>query len=1105
MIRSQPLHLKMMNNKHYVFLLVATLYLGYSCKDKNENLRNKEQESTSLFKAVPKDSSGLSFVNQLTYKEDLNIIDYLYYYNGGGVAIGDINNDGLEDIYVTANQGSDRLFLNLGNLKFKDITKSAGILMDSTWSSGVTMEDLNNDGLLDIYVSKVGVLKNLETHNKAYINQGNLTFKEQATTLGIAFAGYSTQASFFDYDNDGDMDMYLLNHSVHTPRSYGTVQKRNENDSLSGDRFYENKLNEGIFKFDDVTQDSGIFSSALGYGLGIVASDINKDGFMDVYITNDFHENDYLYLNQGNKTFKEVSNDLLQHTSRFSMGVDIADINNDLLPDIFTLDMMPYDHEIFLKSGGEDSDKVTEIKKNFGFNPQYTRNNFQLNNGNNSFTDIALLTNTYATDWSWSALIQDFDNDGLNDIFITNGIFKRPNDLDYINYLSSVNFADYSQNEQTDLEKKLIEQMPTLKIPNVFFKNEGDLKFKKLSKEVGLSDSYSNGAAYADLDNDGDLDIVINNINENISLLENITAKNELNNYVEIRFKNNDLNKNSNGVKVILYADHQTFEKQMSPTRGFQSSSTRNLHFGIGTISKIDSAQIIWKDNLIQSENTIKVNSSTSIAKKSNLKSVSLPHRNNNVEYTYFPYQHIENPYQDYSREPLIPEKLSNEGPAVIYEDFNGDGLKDLYLGGARHQQPSFFVQTKNKGFKLMPILAFNKDEAYEDVAVGAFDLEKDGDLDLYVVSGGNDLDQGDPKLQDRIYVNDGKGNFERLEAQLPATNGGSISVGDFNADGYDDLFVGGRSVPGVYGLSPVSLILKNTTKGNFEVVAQDKLGMVTDSRWIDINNDTHQDLILVGDWMPITILMNNGQGKFTDETKNLGLNETQGMWNTLAFSDIDENGKLDIIAGNVGTNFKWKASSSHPVRLYLDDFDKNEQPDPIIFYDFFGHNVPFASKDKLVTQLPYLKKKFTNYALFSKIKNIEDLTGKAEKDIAIKKEIKELKSMMFLNEGDSFKAVPLPKEAQFSAIQHIMVDTINTKKAIYYIGNNLSYVTELGQSDGNAGGVLTAYKDGVFEKILPLKLPNKIAYKKIIKLNKDQFLVISNNDKAFIISPQQK
>ena len=511
------------------------------------------EKADIYFNHVPADSSGIHFSNDLQYSNDLNIIEYLYYYNGGGVALGDINNDGLDDIYLTANQTSDRLYLNLGNLKFKDITEEAGIKTDATWSSGVTMEDINNDGFLDIYISKVGNYKTPKAHNLLYINNGDATFAEVSSTYGLDFSGLSTQSAFFDYDNDGDMDMYLLNHSVHTPRSYGNIDFRGKQDSLSGDRFYENKLNEGKLIFEDVTETSGIYSSALGYGLALAISDVNKDGLLDIYVGNDFHENDYLYINQGDKSFKESVATYLNQTTRFTMGVDIVDINNDLLPDIFSLDMMPFDAAIFMKSGGEDSDKISQIKAGFGFEDQYARNTFQLNTGDGHFADIALMTETHATDWSWSPLIQDYDNDGLSDIFITNGIYKRPNDLDYINYISTIDFAKYQKDKQNEIEKKLIDQMPTVNISNIVFKNKGNFEFERLTDNSGLTPSYSNGAAYSDLDNDGDLDLVVNNINEKATLLENRIDVNRTNNYFKITLKGNEKLNNPQGEKLIEY------------------------------------------------------------------------------------------------------------------------------------------------------------------------------------------------------------------------------------------------------------------------------------------------------------------------------------------------------------------------------------------------------------------------------------------------------------------------------------------------------------------------------------------------------------------------
>ncbi|MEO9892131.1 VCBS repeat-containing protein [Aurantibacter sp.] len=1061
----------------------------------------------SMFSEVNPEKSGLQFSNDLSYKENLNIIDYLYYYNGGGVAVGDLNNDGLDDIYFTANQLPDKLYLNKGNLTFEDITKTSGIEIDSTWSTGVSFEDLNNDGFLDIYVSKVGVFRE-DAHNKVYINQGklddnkNVSFIEVSQEIGLNFNGFSTQTAFLDYDNDGDMDIYLLNHAVHTTRSYGGIEKRYEKDSLSGDVFYENKLNEGQFYFEDVTEKVGIYSSSLGYGLGINASDINGDGLTDIYISNDFHENDYLYINNGPKgenkqvTFTESSEKYFTHTSRFSMGMDIGDLNDDNLPDIFTLDMMPYDNEIFLKSGGEDTDKVTQIKNDFGYQTQYARNAMQINTGNGEFSDRALMAKAHATDWSWSALIQDFDNDGLNDVYITNGIYKRPNDLDYINYLSSTDFAKYTNENQKKLEQKLIAQMPTIKLPNVLLKNNGDHSFENISKEIGLTTSYSNGAAYSDFDNDGDIDIIINNINSNATLLENKTQQNQTENYIQFSLDKNNTESVTTGSKVRVFSNGTYREKQLSPSRGFQSASTRTLHFGLGSQKIIDSAQIIWPNGKIQTEKKVVLNTKNSVSQKTDLSTFKTSIISTDISVTEFPYIHFENDYLDYGREPLMPEKLSTEGPALVYEDLTGDGIKDLFIGGSRYHKSSFYKGLASNDFEKIAVSTFEMDEKYEDVNAVAFDLENDGDLDLYVQSGGNDKQEGDPLLEDRMYINQGNGKFERVTAQLPATNGGSLAAGDYNNDGFKDLFVGSRSVPGAYGMSPVSLILKNNTKGGFTAVAQDKMGMVTDSKWADLNNDGFKDLIVIGDWMPITILMNQKNGKFKYATPALGLSKTSGLWNTIEVTDIDGNGSLDILAGNVGENFKWQATTEKPVKLYIDDFDENGQLDPIIFYPLFGNDVPFANRTTLNAQLPYLAKKYKNYNEFSKIKGIEDITDKAVKDINVKKELHELRSMVYLNSGDSLVGHPLPKSAQASTIQDFVV----SGKSVAYVGNYKGFVTELGNNDGNAGGILANFDKNTYKKSTNLPLPIGLEAKHIINLSSATYLVISNNNRAYVL-----
>ncbi|EAQ42074.1 VCBS repeat-containing protein [Polaribacter sp. MED152] len=1064
---------------------LITLLALIGCSQNKEN-KDSENQLGTKFKDVKASFSGVDFSNDLSPKGDLNIIEYLYYYNGGGVALGDINNDGLDDIYFTANQKADKLYLNKGNLKFEDISLASNISKENSWSTGVTMVDINNDGLLDIYVCKVGNYKSLQAKNELYINQGNNTFKEQAKEYGLDFSGFSTQASFFDYDKDGDVDMYLLNHSVHSTYSYGNKELRNKSDVLAGDILFENQSEKGQIKFKDVTKDAGIYNSALGYGLAITTTDVNQDGFIDIYVGNDFHENDYLYINNGDKTFTESSESYFNHTSRFTMGVDSGDLNNDTKPDIITLDMMPYKADVFLKSGGEDSDKVNEIKKSFGFQQQYSRNHLQLNH-DTYFKDVALFTNTHATDWSWSPLILDYNNDGLNDIYITNGIYKRPNDLDYINYISNVDFAKYTETLQDTLEQKLIDVMPTLKLQNVLFTNKGDLKFNK-SKQ-SYSETYSNGAAYSDLDLDGDLDIVVNNINEKATILEN---KSENSNYLTLNIFEENKGLNSNGTKLYLFANGKTFYKEQHTVKGFLSSSTRKVHFGLADIAKIDSLQIIWNDNTKTVLKDLAVNKEHEVVKKQT--SAYAYNKVDKSQPQEFSYQHKENTFLDYEKEGLIPEKLSTEGPSYVQADFDGDGLKDLFIGGARNQEPVLFMQNAKGNFTPKELPIFKEDAMYEDVDAIALDIDNDNDLDIYALSGGSDYEEGDPLLEDRVYINDGKSNFTKLNATLLATNGGSVSSYDYNNDGLQDLFIGSRSIPNAYGLSPFSYILKNTGNNNFEIQFKKRFGMITDSKWADLNNDGFVELILAGDWMPITVWSINKEGNLENKTKEFGLENTNGMWNVIDLKDLNNDGNLDILAGNTGQNFKWKASVAKPVTMYVDDFDKNYKIDPIIFYNYFGTNVPFATKEKLIQQLPIIKKKFLKYATFAEVNSIKDLELKEEKDILTTKTLFELRSMAFINDGKSFIKIPLPKEAQYSTIEDFYVNGNH----IYYTGNFDGFVTELGKSSSNSGGSFQ-FVNGDFNQNKSLQLPRNFCGRKIIPINKDSLLVLSNNGQSFI------
>jgi len=1057
-----------------------------NCKDSNEM-----PVHDILFESLDSNFSGIDFINQLTFKPYLNIIEYLYYYNGGGVAVGDINNDGLEDIFFTANQGIDRLYLNMGNLQFRDITRQAKLDLSPSWSNGVTMDDVNNDGFIDIYVSKLpmeGLFKNQSTHNLLYINNGDLTFTESSNDYGLDFLGFSTQSTFFDYDKDGDLDMYLMNHATHSVRSYGTTKKRKEKDSISGDRFYENLLDEGKNEFIEVTEKSGILSSPLGYGLALTTTDINDDGWLDIYVGNDFHENDYIYINNKDKTFTESFKKYFKHSSRFTMGIDVADLNEDGKLDIFTTDMMPFDSKIALKSGGEDTDKLTKIKSDYGFEPQYSRNHFHLKKSYGDYAEVGLLTKTYATDWSWSVLLQDYDNDGINDIFISNGIAKRPNDLDYINYLSSSNYSNFVLTKQNKMKEELIDQMPELKIPNMLFKNKGNLDFGNINQSFFGDPSYSNGSAYSDLDNDGDLDLIVNNINSIASILENKTSKE--NKSLTIELKNN---KPIKGSRVTLFKSNDKVDvKEAITTRGFQSSSSHRLHFGLGK-SKVDSISVRWTDGKTQNLTGPFKEKIQIIYNPDQLKEKSIDVKNN-FSLSVLPYKHEEDTYLDYEREKLIPELLSSEGPAFILEDFNNDQMLDIFIGGARYR-PSQILIANESGYELADINDFRIDQKYEDVSAASFDADNDGDMDIYVVSGGNDYKENDELMMDRIYINDGNANFSRLPVSLPSTNGSIVVPHDIDNDGYDDLFVGSRSIPGGYGLSPYSFIIKNTRDGNFEPIVQSRLGMITDAKWGNIDSDPEFELIVVGDWTPIIVIDENENGKFV-ASKLKGGENYYGLWNTVELADLNNDGKSDILVGNTGKNFKWQPTMELPVYLYVDDFDDNEQSDPIIFYDFFGTYRPFNTKDNLSSQMPMIKKRFNKYKDFSKVETIENLTGKKEKNILEIKKLTELKSMLFINEGENFKPTVLPFESQWSSIQDFYWS--NDTKEIFYVGNSEEFVTELGIQSANPGGIIEFNNKPIHKEFLPL--PISLNLRRVVKLNNDNILLIANDDFMYIL-----
>ena len=1055
------------------------LLLIFSCKP-------EEKVKNELFTLLPTASTNVDFNNQLTETEQFNMIQYLYFNNGAGVAAGDINNDGLPDLYFTSNQNPNKLYLNKGNLKFEDITDKAGVAGQGDWKTGVTMADVNGDGLLDIYVCQVGDYKVIHGKNQLFINQGDLTFKDEAHEYGLDFMGFSTQAAFFDYDMDGDLDMYLLNHSVHSSRSYGASTLRYDHDSLAGDILYRNDEVNGKRFFRDVTTQSGINNSQIGFGLGVSVGDINNDGYPDIYIDNDFHENDYLYINNGNGTFSERLTESIKQTSRSSMGNDVADINNDGLLDILVLDMLPEEEKIRKQSGGEDDYELFMLKREHGYAYQYVRNTLQLNLGGGMFSEIGRLSGVYSTDWSWSPLFCDVDNDGWKDLFITNGIYRRANDLEYVKFLTKNGFFTLETNKNAP-DSVLYNKMPLYPSVNYLYKNNGDLTFSNMAKEWGINTrSYSNGSSYADLDNDGDLDLITNNIDGQAFIYMNNASTLSGNHFLSAVLKGTGMNTRGIGARVTVYSSGQMQVAEQFTTRGFMSASSDVLHFGLGSATMVDSVLIRWPDMSEQVIKDVPANKVLILEMKNAAKPVKA-NQNNSEGLKLFAetsvpgldYRHQEDSYDEYTYEHLIPHSLLTEGPALAVGDLNGDKMEDLFVGGAKGQASSIFFQQNDGTFKPYLAPAFIKDLYSEDVDAAAFDADGDGDLDIYIVRGGNSVQVGNPLLEDRLLINNGKGEFsENEKGSLPftANNGSCVTPCDFDGDGDMDLFVGSRSIPGIYGMSPNQLLLENDGKGYFKDVTDSrmkglkKIGMVTDACWMDYDNDGDQDLIVSGEWMNVCIFRNDN-GYFTDVTDKAGLGETSGWWNCIRAADIDGDGDLDLIGGNLGLNSILKASVKEPVEMYLHDFDNNGSLDQIICSYQDGVSYPIASLDEMKAQMPFLEKKFKNYSDFAG-KTAKEIFGKYAIEQSTLKKAELFESCVFLNNGNgTFEIKRLPKISQVSPVRDILTRDFDLDGItdLVLVGNNYSERPSIGRYDASYGWCLLGDTSLVYKPLMPV------------------------------------